>query len=133
MKGDIFSSDANRSDIVFTSIDHTGLILRLESRQRVWRWLDQRQNFGFTKIDVCAVGALVTLAALSKDDNMTDLAKMILWLALYELRMASWNVSSDESHGNIGNVAVIVIEYVVTDCFRERWSRQKSTQVPFKI
>ena len=101
MKGDIFSSDANRSDIVFTSIDHTGLILRLESRQRVWRWLDQRQNFGFTKIDGYAVGALVTLAALSKDDNMTDLAKMILWLALYELRMASWNVSSDESHGNV--------------------------------
>lgn len=127
MKGDIFSSDANRSDIVFTSIDHTGLILRLESRQRVWRWLDQRQNFGFTKIDGYAVGALVTLAALSKDDNMTDLAKMILWLALYELRMASWNVSSDESHGNVA-----VIEYV-TDCFRERWSRQKSTQVPFKI
>ena len=127
MKGDIFSSDANRSDIVFTSIDHTGLILRLESRQRVWRWLDQRQNFGFTKIDGYAVGALVTLAALSKDDNMTDLAKMILWLALYELRMASWNVSSDESHGN-----VTVIEYV-TDCFRERWSLQKSTQVPFKI
>ena len=127
MKGDIFSSDANRSDIVFTSIDHTGLILRLESRQRVWRWLDQRQNFGFTEIDGYAVGALVTLAALSKDDNMTDLAKMILWLALYELRMASWNVSSDESHGNVA-----VIEYV-TDCFRERWSRQKSTQVPIKI
>ena len=127
MKGDIFSSDANRSDIVFTSIDHTGLILRLESRQRVWRWLDQRQNFGFTEIDGYAVGALVTLAALSKDDNMTDLAKMILWLALYELRMASWNVSSDESHGNVA-----VIEYV-SDCFRERWSRQKSTRVPFKI
>ena len=101
MKGDIFSSDANRSDIVFTSIDHTGLILRLESRQRIWRWLDQRQNFGFTKIDECAVGALVTLAALSKaDDNMTDLAKMILWLSLYEIKMASWNVSSDENVGN---------------------------------
>ena len=101
MKGDIFSSDANRSDIVFTSIDHTGLILRLESRQRIWRWLDQRQNFGFTQIDGSAVGALVTLAALSKaDDNMTDLAKMILWLALYEIKMASWNVSSDENVGN---------------------------------
>ena len=97
LKGDIFSSDANRSDIVFTSIDHTGLILRLESRQRIWRWLDQRQNFGFTTIDGSAVGALITLATLSKGDNMTVLAKMILWMALYEVRMASWNVSSDEA------------------------------------
>ena len=92
-EGDIFSSDANRSDIVFTSIDHTGLILKLESRQRIWRWLDLRQNFGLTKIDPCAVGALVTLAALSGDDKMSDLAKMILWLALYEVRMTTWNVS----------------------------------------
>ena len=52
-------------------------------------------------MDGSAVGALVTLAALARDeDNMTDLAKMILWLALYEVKMASWRVSSDETHEN---------------------------------
>ena len=62
---------------------------------------NKQTDISFTKMDGSAVGALVTLAALAReDDNMTDLAKMILWLALYEVKLASWNVSSDETHEN---------------------------------
>jgi hypothetical protein len=48
VQGDIFSGDSNRSDIIFSAVDHTGLILKLESRQRIWRWLDQVLNLHLT-------------------------------------------------------------------------------------
>ncbi len=90
--GDAFTKDANRSDIVFSSIDHTGLILKLESKQRIWRWLDHRQGCGLTGLDSAAVTALITLAALVDGSRMATLASMVLWLAFYEIKSSTWKV-----------------------------------------
>ncbi len=61
-------------------------------RDGLWRWLDQKQRFGFTRIDAKSLESLMTLASLAPDLKLRKLAQMVLYLQLFELQNAYWQV-----------------------------------------
>ena len=88
-----FQRDRNRSDIIFGGLDQPAMILRLEARQRLWRWLDQKLRFGFSKIESKSMSALFILATLAEDEQLRRFANMILHLHLYEIQTSFWQVN----------------------------------------
>ena len=64
-------------------------------RQRLWRWLDHRHRHGITALDSKSLHAVMTLAALEgTHTKLGVLARMVLYLQLYEIQSAHWAAGS---------------------------------------
>ena len=59
-------------------------------RQKLWRWLDQRQRFGFTRLTSKSLESLLTLSAVAEDKELGRLASMALQVQIWELRNLFW-------------------------------------------
>ena len=89
--GEAFQADTNNSDIIFGGVDQPAVILTVEARQRLWRWLDQKLRFGFSAINTKSLGSLMLLATLAEEEQLSKFANMMLHLHLFEIQSSFWS------------------------------------------
>ena len=63
-------------------------------RQRLWRWLDQKQRFGFTVLDSKSLSAVMTLATLAEEAELKRLATLVMYLQIFEIQSSYWQVGN---------------------------------------